>query len=94
MSDSDVQYSSEGLDRQSTLLRNIRMLSSIMEEAEALGQGEVASELSGLRSDLLVVAGMSSTYDPRDPEVVRQELYEHGNQRIQELIEQIGKISN
>lgn len=92
MSESSVQMSSSGLDRQSTLLRNIRMLSSLMDEAEAIGQAEFARELSNLRSDLMVVAGMSSSYDPRDPETVRIELYEHGEKRIQELIERAGKI--
>lgn len=91
MSESDVQMSA-GLDYQSTLLRNIRMLSSLMDEAEAIGQEEFASELSSLRSDLMVVAGMSSSYDPRDAETVRRELFEHGEKRIKELIEQAGKI--
>jgi hypothetical protein len=92
MSESGVQFGSNGLDQQSTLLRNIRMLSSLMDEAQALGQEQFANELSSLRSDLMVVAGMSSSYDSRDPETVRRDLYENGEQRIQELIERAGKI--
>lgn len=81
-----------GLDPHTTLLRNIRTLSRIMEELEAVGYEDFSREISSLRSDLMAVAGMSSGYDPRDPETVRKDLYENGEKRIQGLIEQAGKI--
>ncbi|MCH2547949.1 MAG: hypothetical protein MK052_10125 [Alphaproteobacteria bacterium] len=92
MAEGEVHMSSNGLDRQSTLLRNIRMISSIMEEVEAAGYEDFANDLSSLRSDLLVVAGMSSSYDPRDPEAVRRDLYENGDERIRDLIERANEI--
>lgn len=94
MSEGYVQAGTPEVDRQSALLRNIRLLSIVMEELEAAGYVDYAREISGLRSDMMVVAGMSSGYDTRDPEAVRKDFYENGEKRIQELIEQAGKIKN
>lgn len=86
-------HSLGGMDRQSTLLHNIRMLSSLMETIENAGYEEFARELAGLRSDLLMVAGMSTNYDSRDPDAVRRDLFENGEKRIRDLIEMAGSIA-
>lgn len=93
MGENNWQSHNGGLDPHTTLLRNIRTLSRIMEELEAAGYEDFAREISSLRSDLLAVAGMSSGYDSRDPEAVKRDLYENGGQRILGLIEQAGRIS-
>jgi hypothetical protein len=94
MVENSVKMSSQGIDVQSTLLRNIRDVSSLMEAAEAAGHPDFSSNLSGLRTDLMALAGMSNGYDSRDPQQVQAEFHANGANRIQNLMQEAGALSS
>lgn len=94
MVESSVDMNSNGLDPQSKLFDNIKSLSSMMGEAENAGHSEFSSKLSDVRSDLMLIAGISSEYDSRNPEAVRNDFHAHGAERIQQLMQEASRVSS
>lgn len=92
MSESNAQVVRSGVDPQSVLLQNIRQLSGVMEAAQSAGHESFAGSVSGLRSDLMNIAGMSSGYDPRPSTDVKNDLHQQGESRIQALVEQANSL--
>lgn len=94
MSESSAQVIKGGVDSQSALLQNIRQLSGVMEAAQSAGHEDLAGGVSGVRSDLMNIAGMSSSYDPRPTNDVKRDFFEQGEGRMQALIQDAGKIKS
>lgn len=92
MSEHSAQVIQGGADPQSTLLHNIRQLSGVMEAAQNAGHEGFAGGVSGLRSDLMNIAGMSSGYDPRSPEDVKRDFYAQGPNRIEALVQEASSL--